>query len=236
LGLNALLIAGTEQGVGKTLLTSALAAYWQTYCGDRSLGIMKPVQCGGGDRELYHRLFSLNQTLDQIAPIHFAIPLSPPLAAAREGRKIQLEQVWQVFESLTQQRDYVLMEAIEGLGSPMTYHMTVADLAWDWRLPVVLVVPVRPGAIAHAVASAALASQARVHLKGFVLNCVEPCSEQDMADWASADLLQSLTQKPVFGCIPYLIEPTNLSQLTQAASGLELEYLLPHIHLLQAKG
>jgi dethiobiotin synthetase len=231
--LNALFIAGTEQGVGKTLLVSALAAYWQTYCRDRSLGIMKPVQCGGGDRDLYQRLFALDQTLDQIAPIYLETTLAPAIAAAREGYKMPLEKVWQSLEHLTQQRDYVLLEGTHGLGSAITRHTTGADLAWDWRIPVVLVVPVRPNAIAHAVACAALANQSRAHLKGFVLNCVEPCSEAEIADWVPVDLLQSLTQKPVFGCIPHLSNATDLSQLTQAASNLELEYLIPHIHLLQ---
>jgi len=61
----------------------------------------------------------------------------------------------------------VLVEALGG--SPVSEEFTVADLA-EWR-PTVLVVPVKLGAIAQAVANVALARPSRVHLKGIVLNC-----------------------------------------------------------------
>ncbi|MBD1862645.1 MULTISPECIES: dethiobiotin synthase [Trichocoleus] len=225
--MNALLIAGTDTDAGKTVLTTALAAYWQTYCPTRSLGIMKPIQSGLGDRELYLRLFNLNQSIDEITPLYFQAPLAPPLAADREGRKIELELAWKGLETLRQQRDWVLVESLGGLGSPVTHETTVADLAWDWRLPTVLVVPVRLGAIAQAVANVALARQARVHLKGIVLNCTQPRTEQEIEDWAPSDLIQSLTNVPVLGVIPHLTDATDLAKLTEVAANLELERLMP---------
>jgi len=227
IGLSALLIASTDSDTGKTVLTSALAAYWQTHCAGRSLGIMKPVQSGTGDRELYSRLFALTQSLAEINPIYLDLPLAPPIAAEKEGRRINLETAWQMFETLSQQKDWVLVEALGSLGSPITHESTVADLAWDWQIPLVLVVPVKIGAIGQAVANVALARQSRVHIKGIVLNCVVPCSEQEILEWAPADLMQSLTQVPVLGLIPHLPDPTNLSHLTQAAAGLDLERLMP---------
>ena len=207
------------------MLTTALAAYWRKHCPDRSLGILKPVQSGLGDRELYSRLFAIDP--DEITPLHFAAPIAPPLAAQKEGRRVELEQAWKAFETLQQTRDFVLVESSGGFGSPLTYETTVADLAWDWRLPTVLVVPVKLGAIGQAVANVALAQQNRVHLKGIVLNCVQPCTESDLEDLAPADLIQSLTRIPVLGLLPHLADPTDLDKLAQIASGLELERLLP---------
>ena len=208
-------------------MTTALAAYWQTYCTSRRLGIMKPIQSGLGDRELYTRLFNLDQSPEEITPLYFQAPLAPPLAADREGRRIELELAWQGFEKLRQQRDWVLVESLGGLGSPVTHETTVADLAWDWRLPTVLVVPVRLGAIAQAVANVALARQTRVHLKGIVLNCTQPRTEQEIEDWAPIDLIQSLTNLPVLGVIPYLSDATDLTKLAQVAADLDLERLMP---------
>lgn len=188
---------------------------------------MKPVQSGIGDRELYMRLFALNQSLTETNPIYFDLPLAPPIAADKEGRRVNLETAWQVFEALSQKKDWVLVEALGSLGSPVTYESTVADLAWDWQIPLVLVVPVKLGAIGQAVANIALARQARVHIKGIVLNCVVPCTKQDVKDWAPANLIQSLTQVPVLGLIPHLPDPTNLADLTKVASNLELEQLMP---------
>jgi dethiobiotin synthetase len=227
LKMNALLIAGTGIGVGKTILTTAIAAYWHRYCNPSALGLMKPIQCGTGDRELYARLFPLNQTLEEINPVHFLAPLSPPNAAAYEGRKVELDKAWMQFEKLTHQREFVLVEGLGGLGSAIARETTTADLAWDWRIPTVLVVAVNSGAIAQAVANVALANQSRVHLKGIVLNCVEPCQAHELEEWASVEMIQNLTQKPVLGCIPHLADPTDLKVLTQVAAELALEKLMP---------
>jgi dethiobiotin synthetase len=224
--LNALLIAGTDVGVGKTLLTVALAAYWQRYCSTHPLGIFSPVQCGG-HRELYPDELALGQTAEETNPFYFQTPLVPPIAADRQGEAVSLKLLWQAFEQLTQQRDFVLIDSWGGFGSPLTNETTLADWAWDWRLPTVLVVPVAPGAIAQAVANAALAKHARVNLKGIILNCNHPRQRHEVEDWANLDLIQGLTNQPVLGCIPYLDQPTDLSKLVKVASNLNLERLLP---------
>lgn len=225
--MNALLITGTDTDVGKTVLTTALVAYWQAYCQPRSLGVIKPLQTGTGDRELYERLFSLGQTLEELNPLHFEAAIAPPLAAEKEGKRVKLEKAWQSFEALRQKRDWVLVESLGGLGSPITRETTVADLAWDWRIATVLVVPVKLGAIGQAVANVALARSCRVHLKGIVLNCVKSCSDQEIENWAPADLIESLTSVPVLGLIPFLSDPTDLTKLAQVASNLDLERLMP---------
>lgn len=225
--MNTLLISGTDTDVGKTVLTTALAAYYQTYQTSQKLAILKPIQAGPGDRELYCRLFSLNQSPEEVTPLYFQAPLAPPIAAEREGRQVELEQVWATLQSLQQTHDFVLVEALGGLGSPVTRETAVADLARDWRLPVVLVVPVKLGAIAQAVANVALARQSKIYLKGIVLNCVQPCSAEQIADWVPQDLIQSLTHTPVLGRLPHLSDPTDLTKLAQVASNLDLERLIP---------
>lgn len=224
--MNALLITGTDTETGKTVLTSALAAYWQKYI-SLSLGIMKPIQAGKGDRELYLQLFTLNQSIDEINPLYFDAPLAPPIAAAKEGRTVDLGLVWQKFQQLQTARDWVLVEALGGLGSPVTNEFTVADLAAEWRLPTVLVVPVKLGGIAQAVANVALSRLKGVDLKGIILNCVQPFSSEQISDLTPIDLIQSLTNIPVLGCLPYLDNPTDLDKLAQAAANLDLEGLMP---------
>ncbi|MGF2040137.1 MAG: dethiobiotin synthase [Nostoc sp. CmiVER01] len=223
--LNTLLITGTDTEAGKTVLTTALAAYRQKYYPQRSWGIMKPIQSGIGDREWYQKLFTLEQSSEEITPLYFQAPLAPPIAAARENRQIDLAVVWQALSKLRSQRDFVLIEALGGLGSPVTEELTVADLAGEWRLPTVLVVPVKLGAISQAVANVALARQARINLKGIVLNCVQRRTDAEIAEWTPPQLIQSLTNIPVLGCLPYLDSLTNLDKLAQVASNLNLEML-----------
>lgn len=225
--MRALLIAGTDTDSGKTVLTTAVIAYWQKYCDRYRIGVCKLVQAGVGDRELYQQLFQLDQTLTELNPLYYQAPLAPPLAAAKEGRQVELAVVWQTLSRLMAERDWVLVESAGGLGSPLTAELTVADLAADWRLPVVLIVPVRLGAIAAAVANVALARQARVNLKGIVLNCREPRTQAEIADWTPTELIESLTRVPILGVLPHLPQPTDLTALADAAAQLDLEAIMP---------
>ncbi|WP_309734039.1 dethiobiotin synthase [Chamaesiphon sp. OTE_75_metabat_556] len=222
-----LLITSTDTEAGKTVLTAALASYARKYHPQQNWGILKPIQCGVGDREFYARLF--DRAIAEINPIYLEQPLAPPIAAALAGVQIDLGMAWQALTKMRQQDDFVLVEAIGGLGTPITAELVVADLARDWRLPAVLVVPIQLGAIGAAVANVALARQYNVQLLGIVLNCPQPLTASEIANLAPADLIQSLTSTPVLGCLPYLPDLNDLDLLAAAAADLELEILLPHL-------
>ena len=220
---NGLLITGTDTEVGKTILTTALTAYWLQHFPKSALGLMKPVQSGIGDFETYTQLFDLDQPPETIAPQRFAAPLAPPLAAAQEGKTVDLGLVWQTLNQLLTEQDFVLIEALGGLGSPVTEEWTVADVAAAWRLPIVLVVPVKLGAIAQAVANTALARQHQLSIRGLILNCATPLTPEQQANWAPVALIERLTQLPVLGTLPYLSETNDVAALAQAAAQLSLE-------------
>ena len=225
--MSGFLIAATDTDAGKTVLTCALTAYWQQYCQPHQLGLLKPLQSGPGDRELYGQLFDLPQIPALLNPIYFNAPLAPPIAAALAGQTIDLAPAWQAYTTLNAQCDWVLVEGVGGLGSPVTPELTVADLAADWRLPLLIVVTVRLGAIAQAVANVALARQHGLDLKGIVLNCQTQINPEELSQLAPASLIQSLTQAPVLGILPYLSDPTNLTELAQAARQLDLTAIFP---------
>ena len=232
---NALLITGTDTDAGKTVLTAALMAYWQKHIQQhsqaQSIAIFKPFQAGIGDREFYVKLFDLQQTLDEINPVYFNAPLALPIAAALDGKTISMEVPWQTLQLLMQRHDFVLIEGVGGLGSPVTFETTVADLAADWKVPIVLVVPVKLGAIAQVVANIALAERSGLQVKGIVRNCVTPCSEEDVENWANQALIEQLTGIQVVGTLPYLESIDDRSQLAKAASNLDLEMLIPSLKL-----
>jgi dethiobiotin synthetase len=225
--MKTLLITGTDTEIGKTVVTLSLIAYWQKYRLLERLGIMKLIQTGSpGDSSLYQKLFPLRQSPESVNPVSFQAPIAPPLAAAKENQPIvDLTIIWQTLTQLQQERDFVLMEALGGLGSPVTWEMTVADIAAAWRLPVVLVVPVKLGAIAQTVANVALARQNQLLLKGIIFNCLTPEAQSQQAEWTPADLISNLCQVPLLGTIPYLSDPTDMEKLAQVASNLELEHL-----------
>ncbi len=221
--MTTLLIVGTDTEVGKTVVTSALAAYWKTYHPSQSLGVIKLLQTGTGDLEHYQRLFP---DLEVCNPLRFDTPVAPPVAADRENRTIPLHEVWEALTSLQERKNLVLAETLGGLGSPVTWELTVANLAGKWGLPTVLVVPVKLGAIAQTVANVALASQNKVNLKGLILTCPSPLSEQEIMDFAPLNLIQTLTKTPVLGMIAYLENTGDIHQLAEAAVNLDWKQLI----------
>ncbi|WP_404790035.1 dethiobiotin synthase [Altericista sp. CCNU0014] len=227
-----LFVSGTDTGVGKTAVTAALTAYLKSFYPQQKVAVFKPIQSGEGDREFYARQFDLSQTLEQITPLYFEAPLAPPLAAAAEGKSVDLGLAWRTFQTLQQTHDWILVEGVGGLGSPITAELTVADLARDWTLPTVLVVPVRLGAIGQAIAQVALAQQARVDIRGLILSCSNPCSALEIEQWASVELLESFTRHPVLGILPHQ-DDLALTALARAAAEWDIEALLPRLHALR---
>ncbi len=223
--LNALLITGTDTEVGKTVVTSSLLAYWQKYFPQQSIGVLKPVQSGVGDREFYQQVFFPALPLEAINPQYFEAPLAPPLAADLENQTVDLTAIWQTLETMTQRHNWVLVEGAGGLGSPVTHDMTVADLAGAWHLPVLLVVPIKLGCISQAVANVALARQCQLDLRGILLNCCQPVTQEQIQRWAPGELIATLTQTPVLGTLPFVEDARSIDMLARAAAPLNLEML-----------
>ncbi len=220
--MNCLTIVGTDTDVGKTVLTSAITAYWQKYHAPKSLGLLKLMQTGTGDGELYRELFGHDSRIEIVVPLAFSTPVAPPIAAEREGKSIDLLKIWNAYQALIKSKDWTIVETLGGLGSPVTDELTVADIARDWHLTAVLVVPVRLGGISQAVANVALARHTGVKLRGIILNCTRSDSEEKIEDWTPIRTIESFTHLPVFGVIPHLDDPTNRDQLAKVASDFML--------------
>ncbi|MEM9136519.1 MAG: dethiobiotin synthase [Cyanobacteria bacterium P01_F01_bin.42] len=219
-----LLIAGTDTGVGKTALTAALVAYWQTYRPQESVAVFKPIQSGAGDREFYQSNFELSQTGAEITPLQFEQPLAPPIAADLEERPIDLARVQSTLQELQKRYGQVLIEGIGGLGSPITHELVLADLARDWRLPTVLVVPVRLGSIGQAVANVALARQSNVDLRGIILS--DATSTANVQELTPVHMIQKLTNTPVLGKLETIKAWSDRAAMAAAASSLTLAPLM----------
>ena len=229
--MTTLAIAGTDTDVGKTFVTIALSVYWQKYrlCNDKAqnLSIFKLMQTGVGDVELYERLFNDVDGIEIVPPLRFDAPLAPPIAALKEGRTIDLGSVWRALNTAEQKSKLVLLESLGGLGSPVTNELTVGNIAADWRLPTILVVPIKLGAIAHTVANVALARSLKIDLRGLILNCSQLEAVGRTEDLTPISLIESLTQVPVIGTLPYAKDWDNSDRIAQKVADWDLELILP---------
>lgn len=211
-----LLIAGTQPRSGQQQLAQILCAYAQQHHAS-------PAQCLTLTPPLnLAHLWPQVEALSQAARPDY--PSSPPLALHPEQPSRSATQTAMRTDSAVTPA-WSLVVVDEGLGDVVATETTVADLAWDWRLSVVLVVPVQPGCLGQAIAHSALARQSRCHLKGLVLACPTADTWIDRHIQADPHLFQQMTQLPVLG---YLPPPTHTESPTaqcQAAAALHLERL-----------
>jgi dethiobiotin synthetase len=143
-----LFVAGTDTGVGKTLVAAALAH--QT-----GLRALKPVATGfermaGSDTEILCRAMGIAPTVE-ITPWRFAAPLSPDMAAAREARRIELTEVVRFCRA----EGDVLVEGIGGVMTPLNERDTVLDWIVALGCPVVLVAGSYLGTLSHTLTAVA---------------------------------------------------------------------------------
>jgi dethiobiotin synthetase len=200
-------ITGTDTGVGKTLITSALVGKFASH-GLKAVG-MKPIAAGCSlvDGQLLSEdvtqliaASNVSAPLEQINPYAFEPAIAPHIAAVQAKVEIELGTVMQAYAALANISDVVVVEGVGGFCVPLGDHLDTADLAQALDLPVILVVGMRLGCLSHALLTVAAIRSRGLKLRGWVANTVDP--GMDMLE----ENLQSLVQRidaPCIGVVPW---------------------------------
>jgi len=114
--------------------------------------------------------------LDRVCPQRFLAPLAPNLAARAEGRRVDTALLRSGLDYWRERSDVVLVEGIGGLMCPLEEDFYVADLAFDFGFPLVVVSRNALGTINHTLQTLITAATFRNGLKiaGIVLNQSSP--------------------------------------------------------------
>jgi dethiobiotin synthetase len=138
-------VAGTDTGVGKTVVTAAIALAARAR--GRRVAVLKPAQTGDGagavDDAGFVRRAAGDDPPATAVPYRLRAPLAPSVAAALEGVRLDPRVVERAFEDLGSRHDLVLVEAAGGVLVPFSDGVDMAGLAALLGLPVV--VAARPG-------------------------------------------------------------------------------------------
>jgi len=113
-----LFIAGTDTGVGKTVLSVLLTRFLLGR--GVKVAALKPICSGGrGDARALQSVMNGALSLDEINPWYFRAPLAPVLAARRERKRVFFADVLARVRAMQMRFDVVLIEGAGGLLSPM---------------------------------------------------------------------------------------------------------------------
>jgi dethiobiotin synthetase len=156
--VTAIFITATGTDVGKTFVAASLIGHFRQM--GRVVEVIKPVvsgfdpaQAATSDPAVLIKALGVPvtpQAIEQISPWRFRAPLSPDLAAQREGLTIDVDEVTAFCQSAIDQRqDVLLIEGVGGVMVPLDDQRTILDVMMALRLPVILVAGSYLGTISH---------------------------------------------------------------------------------------
>lgn len=201
-------VTGTDTGVGKTLVASALVRRLREH-GLRAAG-MKPVASGceltpvglrNEDALALQAEASRAWPYELVNPCAYAPAIAPHLAAAQAGRPIDFDAIERACVAICSDSDAIVVEGAGGWRVPLVAHATIADLAGRLGLPVILVVGLRLGCLNHAFLSAEAIERSGLRLAAWVGSAIDPafgCADENLAT------LREWLPAPCLGVIPHL--------------------------------
>jgi dethiobiotin synthetase len=200
----ALLVTGTDTGVGKTFVACALAHAWRA--AGRRVGVVKPVETGvETEPEDARRLAAAaddRSPLDDLCPYRLRAPLAPAVAARLEGVVVDVDRIVALIERRCREVDVLVVEGAGGLLVPIAGTATYLDLAARLRLPLLVVAANRLGTVNHCALTARVAASAGVAILGFVLS--QPAPATDASSSSNVATIAELTGLRCLGVLPHL--------------------------------
>src|SRR6202046_755677 len=199
-----LVITGTGTGIGKTVVTAAIATLPQP-AGDRA-AIVKPAQTGvhpgpGSDVPDAETIERLSGVADTHELARFPDPLSPEAAARVSGLPpLDLTHAVEYIGKLAGSRDLVLVEGAGGL--LVRYDAagaTLADLAAMCGAPVLVVVAAGLGTLNHTALTLEAIAARKLRLAGLVIGSWP--REPDLAARENLADLETMAGGPLAGLL-----------------------------------
>jgi dethiobiotin synthetase len=203
-------ITGTDTGVGKTLVTAALALHLKKR--GLSVGVMKPIETGvlpardaQSDAGRLRSIIESEEPLGAIRPYSFELPVAPLAAAQAEGQAINPDTITRVYRLLSSRYDCMVVEGIGGVRVPITPKISVTELIQTLRLPVVVVGRSGLGGINHALLTIEALQRKKIPIVALVLNQTQSARSAvaRRQERTTQEILRKHAGVPVLGPLSY---------------------------------
>ena len=198
-------VTGTDTEVGKTYISRLLLAGLRAR--GLQFGVMKPVSAGGQEDAIaLMAASSIEDPIDLVNPVALNEPLSPNLAAERAGATIGLEEILSAFTILSERHDRLLVEGAGGILVPLSDQLSMADLASQLDLPVLIVSRPALGTINHTLLTIEACKSRNLPLLGIVYSH-SSIPVGDPSETESPGIISRLSGVPSLGILPHITDP-----------------------------
>ncbi len=203
-------ITSTGTGIGKTFVTTLLC---RKLCAEgKTVHALKPVISGwedGGDNDTTQILASLDlpateENIEKTSLYRLKAPLSPDIAACMEGVTLDFQQIVD-FCTPPLDIDYLIIEGIGGIMTPITHNKVVLDLLVELNMDVMLISGCYLGTISHTLTSIESMYNRGINIKQVIINQFDTSNGVAMDDIVTS--LKNFTDLSVT-TLPYMT--TNL--------------------------
>ena len=154
-----LFITATDTDAGKTYIAKSLVSSLVKQ--GNKVAVYKPISAGcyreknqliNEDAFLLQQQANCEQTLAEINPIAFELPIAPHIAAQKEQKTITLDDIYQGYlKVLSHQADVTLCEGAGGWRLPLGQGKFLSEFVKETQQQVLLVINIKLGCLNHAV-------------------------------------------------------------------------------------
>jgi dethiobiotin synthetase len=195
--MTAYFVTSTGTDIGKTFVTAGLIRYLRGL--GQPINALKPVVSGydssvveTSDPAVLLQALGRPVSADEIAtiaPWRFRAPLSPDIAAAREGRAIDFDElVAYSRKAVAASTGLMFIEGVGGIMVPIDSQRTVLDWMAALDIPLLLVVGGYLGAISHTLTALDVIAQRHLKIAAIVV------SESERGTVELADTVTSISR------------------------------------------
>jgi dethiobiotin synthetase len=201
--MTALFVTATGTDIGKTFVASGLIA--QLRQKGRAVEAIKPVVTGfdpaaatASDPAILLAALGRPQAdIPAISPWRFTAPLSPDLAARREGRAVDFAALVDFSQAaVASAKDVLLVEGIGGIMVPLDARNTVLDWITALRLPLILVTGSYLGTLSHTLSAVDVLARRELRIAAAVVS--ESVASPVPLDDTAAVIARFVQPIPVF--------------------------------------
>jgi dethiobiotin synthetase len=205
--MRGLFVTATDTDAGKTFVTAGIARIWRRE--QRPFRVCKPVATGA-ERKWSEdtRLLAAaagDADLQAVTPFTFAAAAAPPVAARLADTSLTLAELTTAVRVRATDGRTVLVEGVGGLLCPLTERETVADLAVELALPLIVVARRSLGTLNHTLLTVEAAQRRGLRVAGVVVTETTPL--RGVAEETAIEELRRRLAVPLLAVLPH--QPNN---------------------------